>query len=91
MLYGVAFTQSCDNNLVGVLMFKNEAKAKLVHRVMLGMEELRSLDEKLNSVLESSDFEDVPEFEEYEIQKQMIIDGKKVVNIINFDEIPDIE
>ena len=90
MIYGVAFTQTCDNDLVGILMFKNEAKAKLVHRIMLGMEELDSLDDRLNSVLETSDFENVPEFEEVEIQVQMMID-KKLVKVINIDEILDIE
>ena len=91
MIYGVAFTQSCDNNLVGVLLFKKEAKAKLAHRIMLGMEELSSIDENLQTVLETADFEEVPEFEEEELEEKMILKDKKVVYIINIEDIPDIE
>lgn len=90
MIYGVAFTQLVENELVGILKFKSEAKAKLVYRIMSGLEELSSLDEQLHSVLESSDFDEVPEFEEDDISEQMIIENH-VVNIINLDDILDIE
>lgn len=96
-MYGVAFTQSCDNDLVGILLFKHESKAKLAYRVMIGMDELDSLDPNVSSVLDSSDFDEIPEVEEDELHETIVIEvnnKRKMVRILNATDdydIPDLQ
>lgn len=94
-MYGVLFTQSLENDRYGVLLFKKKAKAKLAYRVMCGLDELDSLDPRLETILDSTDIEEVPEIDKIEEEVLHIkVKGKqRLVQVVNNgpqDVIPDI-
>jgi hypothetical protein len=94
-MYGVAFTQQIDNDSFGVLLFKVKAKAEMAYRVMCGMDELSSLDPNLTTVLDSSDFKEIPEFDDVYETMSIEVEGKswytRIINISEKAIIPDVE
>lgn len=97
-MYGVAFTQSTDNALYGILLFNKQAKANLVYHILCGVKEsLSSKGPTLNGVLEISDYTEVPEIDEIPPNAitELEVEGQKrsvyIINHSDEDVIPDVD